>query len=714
MKETHTGILQAFSPLIASFTIGIFLLSSCSNISVDSDGDTENITNQTAEDGTGTSDTKFLDESGIEFTGNPAYDIWLLNEWWAKNGTPFPAPQEENSTFHTNSSARVADGEVAQVAINGFGDMISNFSGASFLTWIGGAALGGAISTGGSVAAGMLLDALGIQKTQTHYFKEIIGKLKRMEGQLASIQNTLNDMHKNVEKLKKEVGHQSELTQYYEVMQQRDSDYNDIFTDAFSCWNSIFDEIVQAALISQYGNKTAAYNAKLAEIEVKSDWRKTMTLRIDYLDKFIDTGSWLKAKKADEVSFKSTEAAEAFQTYCSKHSAEIGKKLNERILEWGKKSSTGAQAVKRICYYLTHGIPSTTGEEHNMFQLYDKYAELNFLWEKEGYTLRQQLRDQDSALIALTAPLAYWYYGIESPLGTNSLNCIELTDYVNSAIKLNTDNPVIKSDGPVYQKWGSKWKNQKFSSVLKKIDYGTVIKNEWQTSKMEWKEAAANLPTYTAFWEESFNCWVYSRNFDLNAYNCSRLYAGLGRKELSTSGAFTMPCSEAENLAMDEEWYKEMIDAYTVVNSNSDMTLPINPIPNVTLLKIFENAGFTLENGLPPSKANIKNKENYFITKYGITADVSWDIWLFEEPQFIVSIPAVHADTTKDIIVDREKRVDGLGLSNRKHYADAVRCGGLPQEIINGEKRYAPETDFKICEEVLKIYDRGFYTPVKQ
>ena len=243
-----------------------------------------------------------------------------------------------------------------------------------------------------------------------------------------------------------------------------------------------------------------------------------------------------------------------------------------------------------------------------------------------------------------------------------------------------------------------------------KIDYGTVIKNEWQTSKMEWKEAAAKL-TYAAFWEESFIGWVYSRSFD-NEYNCSRLYAGLGRKKLSTSDAFIRPCSEAENLAMDEEWYKEMIDAYAVVNSNSDMTLPIKPIPNVTLLKIFENAGFTLENGLPPSKANIKNKQNYFITKYDITADVSQDIWAHDGHQFIVSIPAVHADTTKDIIVDRENRVDGLGLSNRKHFADAVRYGGLPQEI-NGEK-YASTRDFKICEEVLKIYDRGFYTPVKQ
>ena len=106
MKDKRTTILHAFSPLIASLTIGMFLLSSCSNISVETDSSTGNITNQTTADES--AGTKFLDEAGIEFTGNPAYDIGLLNEWWAKNGTPFPAPWEENSTLRMNSSAREA------------------------------------------------------------------------------------------------------------------------------------------------------------------------------------------------------------------------------------------------------------------------------------------------------------------------------------------------------------------------------------------------------------------------------------------------------------------------------------------------------------------------------------------------------------------------------------------------------------------------------
>jgi hypothetical protein len=116
MKDKHTSILQAFSPLIASLTIGMFLFSSCSNISTGTDTDTGKSVAQGTQVATGSE--KYMDKAGIEFTGNPAYDIGLLNEWWAKNGTPFPAPWEESTTDQSNSAARSG----------GFGDLVLNFS----------------------------------------------------------------------------------------------------------------------------------------------------------------------------------------------------------------------------------------------------------------------------------------------------------------------------------------------------------------------------------------------------------------------------------------------------------------------------------------------------------------------------------------------------------------------------------------------------------
>ena len=631
MKDKRTTILHAFSPLIASLTIGMFLLSSCSNISVETDSSTGNITNQTTADEK--AGTNFLDEAGIEFTGNPAYDIGLLNEWWSKNGTPFPAPQEENSTLRMNSSAREAGGEVAQVAINGFGDMISNFSGSSFLTWIGGAAIGGALSTGGSVLAGVLLDAMGIMKTQTHYFKEIIAKLERMENQLSVIQGIVKEMHTNVYQLKTEVKYQTELTKYYTVMQQRNDEYKNIFDNALSCWNSIFDELVYAALKSQYGENTAEYNAKKDELppEDSSDWGKAMELRLAYLDKFIDTASWLKAKKADEVSFNSTEEAEAFQAYCSKHSSEIGKKLNDCILKWGKKNTTGAQAVKRFCYYLTNGVSQSTTQTFNMFQLYDKYAEVNFVWESEGYTLRQQLRDNDSVLIALAAPLAYWYYAITETLGTKSTNCIEFENYVNLAISLNKDNPVIKKDKPYYQKWGSKWKGQTFTGVIKENDYVKCMNDYWLCPNTEY--SSSGIPHYWFDLRDHPQNTRYALNENTAEVKGNASYFYSCNPPPSTASASN--CTAAQKMAMPSEWYQEMFGAYYSGANKAK-----------TLMQIFKDVGFTFEGGKPimTFPYDEKNEQLFIIsdslsskTNFYSYSDSSW--WRCD-----LSIPVVIAN----------------------------------------------------------------------
>ena len=467
MKDKHTSILQAFSPLIASLTIGMFLFSSCSNISTVTDTDTGKSAAQGTQVATGSE--KYMDKAGIEFTGNPAYDIGLLNEWWAKNGTPFPAPWEESTTDQSNSAARSG----------GFGDLVLKFSTWGAIKWAGGTIASGA--AGALVGAGVsaVLNAMGIVRSATSYLNEISDRLDRMEGQLSEIQDMLGETSTAVEELMKDVKNAGELTRYQTVMQQRDKKYTELYKSVMECWNKVNDVLLEAAVSSQYGKDTKAYNAKLDDELKSSDSHKMRKLRLDYIGQFIDRDSLLKADDAAGVSFKQTQAAQAFADYLTRHSDEISAQLHKAVREWGE-GELGAARVKNMCSYLTNTYGVDKKDRFNMFQLYDKYAEASFVWESEGYTFRQQLRDQDNMLIALAAPLAYWYYAITETLGTDSLNCILLTKRVNDAIKLNTDSPVIKKDKLYYQKWGSNWQGQTFTGVIKENDYGACMIKDWE------------------------------------------------------------------------------------------------------------------------------------------------------------------------------------------------------------------------------------------
>ena len=657
MKDKHTSILQSFSPLIASLTIGMFLFSSCSNISTVTDTDTGKSAAQGTQVATGSE--KYMDKAGIEFTGNPAYDIGLLNEWWAKNGTPFPAPGEESTTDEASSAARSG----------GFGDLVLNFSAGGLLKWAGGTFASGA--AGAVVGAGVsaVLNAMGIVRSATSYLNEISDRLDRMQGQLDSIQTMLNETAKEVEDIIKDVQKAGDLARYRDVLNNRDKRYIEVYTSVMDAWNKINDVLLIAALSSQYGKDTKAYDAKGQEL-------KTRKLRLEYIGQFIDHDSLLKADDAAEVSFKKNQATQAFIDYFTRHSEEISAELHEAVRNWGE-GELGAARLLSLCSYLTNPAPN-----FNMFQLYDKYAEASFVWEAEGYTFRQQMRDQDSTLIALAAPLAYWYYAITESLGTSSSNCIMVTQYVNDAIKLNTDYPVIKKDKPYYQKWGSDWKGQSFNTKLKEIEYGQILKTKWatpNTGKSKRGSKQHTLYKYNVY----FDSGIMSRCFTCT-YPLSRLYAGLAPEGVSTSGALDSTCTEASQLAMSEEWYKEMFDAYA---------------HNVTLLKIFENAGFTLENGKPTSKEFFKNSEVYFITNCYTTANVTHE----SGRNYRIRIPVIHADKILDIICKDNHQAYFARYEARYVYE---------HNKVGSDSDYTDE--YRICKNVLEVYDRGFYTPVKQ
>ena len=357
---------------------------------------------------------------------------------WAKNGTPFPAPENavaesvENSiTDGTSSRSAIAgSGNLAPLyavdtskAINGFGDLVKNFSGTNLLTWAGGTALTGGINASMTVGVNMALDALGIIKSTTSYLKEISSKLDAIQKQLNTMQTMIEELGEQVQKVNTETKYQGMLTRYYTVMDNRDRQYNNIYIDALVAWNSINDILLDAALSSQFSDASAKA-AKLAELSTKEK-------RLSYLKSFIDAESWENAASIDEVKIVDSDAGKNFTEYFENNAEEIGTKLAAVIKKWGTNQSTGASSVFKLCKYLTEANKGTANESFNMFQLYDKYAEACFVWEQEGYNWRQQMRDQDSALIAMTAPLAYWYYALTETLGSQSSNNKELENYVD-------------------------------------------------------------------------------------------------------------------------------------------------------------------------------------------------------------------------------------------------------------------------------------------
>ena len=678
MKDKHTSILQAFSPLIASLTIGMFLFSSCSNISTGTDTGTGKSEAQGTQTATGSE--KYMDKSGIEFTGNPAYDIGLLNEWWAKNGTPFPAPWEESTTDQSSSAARSA----------GFGDLVLNFSTWGAIKWAGGTLASGA--AGALVGAGVsaVLNALGIVRSATSYLNEICERLDRMEGQLSEIQTILEETENEVERLLKDVKNAGELTRYQTVMQQRDKKYTELYKSVMECWNKINDVLLEAAVSSQYGKDTKAYNAKLDDELKSSDSHKMRKLRLEYIGQFIDRDSLLKADDAAGVSFKQTQAAQAFVDYFTRHSDEISAQLHKAVREWGE-GELGAARVLSMCSYLTntHGVDK---DRFNMFQLYDKYAEASFVWEQEGYTFRQQLRDQDSMLIALAAPLAYWYYAITETLGTDSLNCIRLTSRVNDAIKLNTDYPVKKKDLPYYQKWGSKWHGQTFTGVIKENDYAKCMSDYWTINL--YSIYTDGYPSKEQLPEVLRR--VLNENFANFKGNASYFYSCNPPPAAATSS----PCTAAENMAMPSEWYKEMFEAYKVNNRYKP------------LIKIFMDVGFISQYGnqiQTSASYRYETNEVLFVTSdsiYAKTITNSENEILERGTVFITSVIA-NSDVSlsrynpqnQPIYEEWAVQYDCVIIKERKHgdtyyYDNKYR---VPRKVIKSSHDY-----------------RKFYYPVKQ
>ena len=668
----HTSLA---SRALASVIAAGFLFASCSNALGDAaTSDTIQNTPPLTETAI-TSATSGAKKDGllIEFTGNPAYDITLLNDYWAANGTPFDADDSSNtgataqSSDDQNVSANPAISAPQDYATKGFGDVVANFTVGGLLKWVGGTVLSSGLSTGAGLVFTGILDALGLVKSTTSYFEEIIGKLDRVQNQLNTTQEMIEEMGTRVyETTKREAA----LTRYYQTMQNRDSQYNKIYINAMTCWNNIFDALLLGALNSQYDDQNEL-RTKLVELNTKQK-------RLAYLKSFIDQDSWKAADTTEQVKLADTPEAKKFNAYFEEHKQELSDLLKAAIKKWGDDNATGAQSVFKLCLYLVqnHGAAN---ENFNMFQVYDKYAQTCFVWEQEGYNFRQQMRDQDGALIAMTAPLAYWYYAITQTLNINSSNCLELKKYIDNALSLTTNYPVVKHDLPTYQYYGSRWVGQTFTGTIMQHDY------------------CASIDSYM------------NSGYELGQkYYKQCLYLNINypeRYRSKTNPAVADVEKRASEMGMPGEWYREMFDAYTV---NSGV------VRKKTIMQIFAGLGFKLEGGgeLPITSYVRNSEERLFVTSDTNMADS------MQTPNtdrdYYVYVPAVLGNSNATVEYQDDLSLNGSNLPKNK----GVICRMRVKEIWThkarlGRRYYTHER--RVPEAIISKYGsyRKFYYPVK-
>jgi len=644
--------------IFALITLVVFLTVSCSGIYVSEE------TYETPKNASGV----FLDNLGIEFTGNPAYDIGLLNAYW-------------DSQKNTESKSLSASRDAAP-AINGFGDLVNNFSGKALATWAGGVAASGAISTvvGGLVGFGFnaLLEGLGIVKSTSTYLAEISGKLD-------SIQKQLNTMQTMLEELNTAVAKESSLTRYYTEMQKRNEKYIAMYQSTMTCWNNINDFLFLAALKSQYPNyqttEKDAYNQQIATFD-------TNAKRLTYLQSFVDRESWLNNTDATKINLVSTLAGTSFNQYFTEHAEEISLGLAKIVDEWGKNPNTGADAVKSLCEYLTSDNHGLAGQPLTMFELYDAYADACFVWEREGYNWRQQIRDQDATLISMSGILASMYYAIHSELGLASSNAQDIKKYEDAVVNMYNTNKIIRHSTPVYTKWG-KWRGRAFAKNLETKDYQTACNVTW---------CCWDFSTWEAWFKSEWCKYTFNDTGDYHINNASRIYGVYPPPTYDEWKNLKGLCKEAVGFAMPEEWYKEMYEAYKYTDKKTGV------VKHKSLIEIFRDAGFYSVDGKSiavniPTVFNEHSFQQLFITNKFENARIHESN---DSDNYYLTIPAVWANREESL----------FGFSFDTGISDDHT---IPIALFYGKKYYQAERKTQSGFLMRKVIDpfknRHFYYP---
>ena len=639
----------------------------CDNSIGDGVADVSSLNNEGAEVAVSTAEASNVSEKlPVEFTGNIYYDIGTLNAYWEKHPV-LPLTGDEASSPRA----------LAKGASTSAWDAILKFA------WDKAAipALSAGASAIGGFVAGKILNALGFA-TESSNIADILDQMKKVNEQLAVLQKTVDEINEKISKLDLKIEQNAKYESYRSVMQRRKEYYVHMYTNVMTLENSILDIVFAAAV-----------NSKIDSTRTLS-WLADKSLE--------DKIAWINSIYQDPEKVKESDY-NAFTKYCIKHSEEIVKKMNDKVLKWGETkgavAATAAQDVIGLLKLLTDkDAASELGKsvEKNMFELYDAYAAVGFVWESEGYEWRERMRIEDCAIVALIAPYATWYYSLTEETGAASINATNAKKTIKTLQDVVKNYPVKRYSTQKYQKYGSKWAGQIFTGKINQIDYAKVLETMWQYPE----------PVTTKVLTKNVGL-KYKLVHEAYMYNTSRLYGGFKPYGIGGSRVGN-PYSKSVTMAMPEEWYKELFDAYVVRT--------VNGTKHKTLMEIFKDVGFSFASGNFVTGAfRTSEYEQFFITNLRPYAHV----YRHGDHIMNVGIPVVTGNTDTDIY--RTCGYDNFifralscQAADHEIYAVQFRSRILYHSTKRGLKPSEVNYDDSVFESVINPFKyRTFYYPVR-
>lgn len=494
----------------------------------------------------------------IEFTGNPVYDMGLLNDYWKGLGKSL---DERNGILGGSNTSVLTKASASPQNMVGLQFEPDINLGKDIFKWLndfGGSKIKNpALKALYQVGLGEVAKALGCADISNakvlKAVNEVLDEVKAMRKQLDEMQDYLEKHISTV------VMSAEELTLAKERILARNKAYDEHQThlklDFYDALQSLFFNALKASGVGEF-KKIDEWNA-LSDAE-----------RAEYL------------------------TDEKYKAYMEEHNDSLSGEVERIILEWGDATVAGnpaANAAVNVVKMLMDEITiSNRVAVKSLADLYELLAYETVVWEAEGYEWRQQMINADVAFLAELSLAASWYYVVkknDQAVADLEKNAEKLQKYIES-------HKVIRHTTPIYVKSGSKSRDQVFTGKIKQIKYGEVLKTKWQTkaTRSLTKKIAKKYPLK----EESYK------------YNASRIYGGFA--PANPGDNIMNVYSESAKLGMPEDFYKELYESYAVQTPNGVKRKP--------LLQIFKDAGFTMESGedIPIKPYQKQKTEQFFVT----------------------------------------------------------------------------------------------------
>ena len=386
----------------------------------------------------------------------------------------------------------------------------------------------------GNAVSKQLIKVLGFGSSSKSE-QTVMTKLNEMADDIKMIQDHLDDLTEKVSNLK--------LDRAFETKRQK---YLDVYYQATITWNTIDDARWICALHYKYGDN--------------------ITSSPDYLKSSSEEKTAFMASLADDEKFAEFLASDNIYVL------EQDKAVTKAIHAWGNKGY--AVDYLTLADFLTKKEIGQLGKErYNMFQVYDQLAFQAFVWEAEGYTWRNMMRDADCALMLKAGLLANAYFASTEPAGTASKNCELIQRTMQSMVQMAKDYPVEIHSTPICNL--DKKKPVIFEKNLHEIKYSNMVETCYNMSHFA-KTNKKNVWN----WDKQGELWMNHWNSNLE------YYSGIRNDQQLMRG---MPLSMQYDLgnggfAISQKWWEALWKAYD-----------IKGYEHPTMLQILKRGGFSTE-----------------------------------------------------------------------------------------------------------------------